>query len=779
MKKRTLQKLGMHALSGLIMAMPMIMIPTMQSQSLPENDRSLSPYFMIPDGDPSTDRIPLLSTSAEVNIAGVIADVKITQVYKNEGENPIEAIYVFPASTRAAVYSMQMTIGERKIVATIKEREEARQDYEDARANGQTASLLEQERPNVFSMNVANIMPGDEILVEMSYTELLVPEGGVYAFVYPAVVGPRYSNASGDLASAGDDWIKNPYTPEGEAPLYDFDIRTRISAGMPVQEVSCSSHNMDISFEDPSVALLKLKEGEAASGNRDVIIHYRLSGGKIESGLLLFEGEQENFFLAMIQPPARPEVKHIPPREYVFILDISGSMYGFPLDVSKKLMRDLLGKLRPSDRFNILLFAGGSSLFSEHSKPATSENIRRGIDFIDRQNGGGGTELLPALKRALALEGTEDFARSFVILTDGYVSVEKEAFDLIRNKLDEASFFPFGIGSSVNHYLIEGMAKAGKGSPFVVTSEDQASATAEKFRKYIQQPVLTNIEVSFPGFRTYEVEPSAMADVFAERPLIIFGKYRGTASGKISIKGLSGEGEYMSSLDAGEYIASTDNSALKYLWAREKISRLDDYASLDMNTGENQELITSLGLKYNLLTRYTSFVAIDNTVRNEDGNFTTVNQPLPLPEGVSNYAVGGVSGRRYSNASMPTSCCEKSVLRMSLDDVEEEEPLFTTVEKMPEFTGHEKGIAAFFEEHLAYPAEAKKKGIEGVVYVSFVVEKDGSLSGISILRSPDPLLEAEAIRLIEQTEGLWAPGEQRGRKIRCSMHLPVHFSLGE
>ena len=212
--------MGIHALLGLIMVMPVLTTNTAQTQVFTEHEEenTLSPYFMIPDGDPATDKIPLLSTSADVKIAGVIADVTITQVYKNEGERPIEAIYVFPASTRAAVYYMQMTIGERKIVAKIEERKKAREAYEEARNNGQSASLLEQERPNVFTMNVANIMPGDKILVEMSYTELLIPEGGVYEFVYPTVVGPRYSNNMEDLASNTDNWIRNPYTPEGEAP---------------------------------------------------------------------------------------------------------------------------------------------------------------------------------------------------------------------------------------------------------------------------------------------------------------------------------------------------------------------------------------------------------------------------------------------------------------------------------------------------------------------------------------------------------------------------------
>ncbi len=783
--------MGIHALSGLIMVMPILTPSIAQTQVFTEHEKenTLSPYFMIPDGDPATDKIPLLSTSADVKIAGVIADVTITQVYKNEGERPIEAIYVFPASTRAAVYHMQMTIGERKIVAKIEERKKAREAYEEARNNGQSASLLEQERPNVFIMNVANIMPGDKILVEMSYTELLIPEGGVYEFVYPTVVGPRYSNNMEDLASNTDNWIRNPYTPEGEAPLYTFDIKASISAGLPIQEISCKTHDMTIDYDDPSLATLKLKEGQAASGNRDLIIRYRLAGGKIESGLLLYEGKDENFFLAMIQPPAKPKAEQIPPREYIFIVDISGSMWGFPLDISKELMRNLLGKLKSTDRFNILLFSGGSSLLSKCSMEANEANIGKGIDFIDCQHGGGGTELLPALKRALALKGTEDYARSFVILTDGYVSVEKEAFDLIRNNLGNANFFPFGIGSSVNHYLIEGLAHAGMGSPFVVTSGEYAYATAEKFRNYIQNPVLTNIEISYDSFEVYDVEPLSMADVFAERPLIIFGKWKGKAEGNIRIEGTSGEGQYTKILDVNDYTANARNAALTYLWAREKIRVLDDYASLNLYTLNLEEEVTALGLKYNLLTRYTSFVAIDNQIRNEDGTFTTVNQALPLPEGVSNYAVGGISGYGTQKSSLPkmyhslsgagqvVKCREVSLSISDGSAEEKNDEVLVLVEKMAEFTGDKDGVEAFLKKNLNYPVDALGDGLEGSVYVEFVVDKDGSISDIEIVSSTDSIFEQEAIRLIKLTNKKWKAARQSGNKVKSRMVLEIVFEL--
>jgi len=553
-------------------AMPLFIITALMltanicgAQKLENTDRTLSPYFYVKSDDPELDRLPLKSTSVKVNVAGVIADVIVTQVYKNEGTKPLEAIYIFPASTRAAVYGMKMTIGERTITAKIRRRDEARRVYELAKRQGKSASLLEQHRPNVFQMNVANILPKDVIRVELKYTELLVPTDRVYKFVYPTVVGPRYSNQPAAGASPSENWIENPYLRDGEPPTYAFDLTANLSAGLPIQEVTCPTHKVNINYEGRSFASIKLDPGEKHGANRDFILKYRLAGGKIESGLLLYQGEKENFFLLMMQPPNRVTEVQIPAREYIFIVDVSGSMNGFPLNISKKLLKDLIGNLRPTDRFNVLLFAGGSSVMSEQSLAATPKNIRRAINVIERQRGGGGTRLLPALKKALSLPRSEGYSRSVVIATDGYVSVEKEAFDLIRNNLGDANMFTFGIGSSVNRYIIEGMARVGMGEPYVITKPEEARKTAEEFRKLIQTPVLTRIRANFGEFEVYDVEPPNIPDVLAERPVIVFGKWRGNPRGKIQVHGITGEKPFIKEFDVSKVKPLKANQALRYL----------------------------------------------------------------------------------------------------------------------------------------------------------------------------------------------------------------------
>ena len=604
-------------------------------------DKTLSPYFLVKSDDPGVDQMPLQSTSAAVNIAGVIADVKVTQVYKNEGQHTLEAIYVFPGSTRAAVYGMKMTIGDRTIVANIEKRKEARQQYEEAKQAGKTASLLEQQRPNVFQMNVANILPGDIIEVELSYTELLVPTDGIYEFVYPTVVGPRYSNMPAATAPATEQWVESPYLKEGELPTYTFDIGVNLSTGLPIQKATCTSHKVQIDFEHESFARVSLDESEKQGGNRDYILKYQLAGGQIESGLMLYEGEDENFFLLMVQPPEQVNAANIPPREYIFIVDVSGSMDGYPLDISKTLLRNLIGNLQPHETFNVLLFAAGSTVMSEDgSLPATEKNIQKAIHVIDRQGGGGGTEILPALKRALALPRTEGMSRTIIIATDGYVNVEPEVFDLIRNNLGDANMFAFGIGTSVNRFIIEGMAHVGMGEPIMLTKPGEAAEEAEKFRQYIQSPVLTQIDVNFGDFEAYEVEPPNVPDVLAERPVICFGKWRGGQQGTIRLTGVTGGGErYEQHFDAAGVTPMQENSALRYLWARHRIMLLGDYLNL-REDDEQVEAITDLGLKYSLLTQYTSFIAVDTLVRRDkDGKLVTVKQPLPLPKGVPGTAV--------------------------------------------------------------------------------------------------------------------------------------------
>jgi Ca-activated chloride channel family protein len=592
-----------------------------------DDARRTAPYFLVDCDDPDQTRLPLEHTRVTAEIADSIADVRVTQVYRNRGTRPLEAIYVFPASSRAAIHALKMTIGQRVIEAVIREKEAARQEYEAARTAGHTATLLEQWRPNVFQMNVANIQPGDEIQVEVGYVELLVPEERIYEFVFPTVVGPRYVRP-GDTEA----WTVSPHGPGQQTtdqprtptPGHDLAVDVVVHSGIPIRQTTSPSHPLQVEFPDPRTAHLWLPPSREAVGH-DLVLRYQLAGAQVESGLLLYPGggsgaagDKENYFLFTLQPPERVATEDVLPREYLFIVDVSGSMGGFPLETSKQLMHELLTQLRPEDRFDVLTFAGGSALLAPTPLVATPRNIDRASEVIDHFESGGGTELLPALERALALPRTPNTSRIVVLLTDGFVTVEKEAFALVQKNLGRANLFVFGIGTSVNRHLIEGLAHAGQGEPFVVLRPEEAKTKARTFANYVRAPVLRNIVVKFDGFETYDVEPPALPDLFAERPVVVHGKYRGELAGQVRVTGAAAGGDFSRTIDVAAANRSPGNVALRYLWARQRIQRLSDFAH---DRGEAQRAeITRLGLEHHLMTQYTSFVAADTAARGEDAH---------------------------------------------------------------------------------------------------------------------------------------------------------------
>lgn len=711
--------------------------------SVPEGagKRTLSPYFFVFSKDPEVDQLPLESTSVSADIAGIVAHVRIRQHYHNLGRSTIEAVYIFPASTRAAVQAMRMTVGERTIVAEIRKRAEARESYEKALSEGRTASLLEQQRPNVFQISVGNILPGDEIEVEIEYSELLVPEDGRYEFVYPTVVGPRYSNRSAKGASDRERWVENPYLHAGESSSSVFAIDIDIRSGIPIAKVANPSHGLSADFLSDREARISQPES-AVAGNRDFVVRYRLEGDAIEHGLLLYPGNDENFFLLMMEPPKRTAEEDMVDREYIFIMDVSGSMCGFPLETGKSLMRELLSGLRPRDSFNLVLFAGSSATFAPRSLPATASNISDAIDLVDSQRGGGGTELLPALKRALALPSRDDTARVIIVVSDGYVDVEKDSFELVRSKLGQANLFAFGIGTAVNRFLIEGLARAGQGEPFVAANASEAHRQAARFRKYVSAPLLTGISVDFDGFDAYDTEPSAMPDLFAERPIVVLGKYRGEPRGRIVLGGQAAGQSYQGSIALEDAVVSKDNQALRTLWARRRLMALSDDVKLQPDDERVVE-ITRLGLKYGLLSDYTSFVAIDTETRADGKKITRVRQPLPLPLGVADSAVvGAASGGFGGLGVMGTGTRGRAMGRaMMVMGSLDRSQIQGTISK------HLRSIQACYEKALK-----SNPSLYGKIVISFTIGPKGTVTSAKIVSATiaDYQMQADVLAVIRR-----------------------------
>ncbi len=618
-----------------------------------DSDKTLAPYFLVEGvsaenaGEASSvDCFPLKETNVVTNISGTIAETYVTQTYANTGEKPINASYLFPASTKVTVHGMKMQIGDQIVTAQIKEKEDAKQEFEEAKSEGKSASLLEEKRPNVFNMDVANIMPGDTVLIELHYTELISPVEGIYQFVFPTVVGPRYAEPEEAANTEENGWVETPYLENGSTSTGKYSITVNLATGVPITDLNSQSHDIKINWENNTSAKVTLENPRDFAGNRDFILNYKLTGSQVASGLVLTENNGENFFMLTVQPPERYTPEDILPREYVFVLDVSGSMSGYPMETAKILIKNLVSNLKETDKFNLILFSGASEQLSEKSLPATKENINLALDLINKQEGYGGTSLSPALESAIKIPSDEEFARSIVVITDGYISGEQNVFDLISKNLGTTSFFSFGIGTSVNRYLIEGMAQAGAGESFVVTESSEALEVAERFRTYINAPILTDIQVTYDGFDVYDVEPAALPTLFAQKPIVLFGKYRGEAAGTITITGKAGKQDYVQNILVSDIKTQSDNDAVRYLWARTRAERLMDYGYSKDNP-EVKDEVTQLGLSYSMMTPYTSFVAVIDTIRNPEGESADVDQPLPLPLKVSNLAVGG-GYRAYS-----------------------------------------------------------------------------------------------------------------------------------
>ena len=642
------------------------------SENIDEESRvSDIPYFLVrSNGNESfamvIEGFPLKGTTAEVSIAGVIAEVTVTQTYFNNGTVPLEAQYIFPASTHAAVHHMEMNITSidgrwRVITAVLKEKEEAREIYQQAKEGGHIAGLLTQIRPNMFSIEVANILPKDQIQVTLVYSELLLPISQVYSFVYPTVVGPRYTGEGTPEQNAN---IPNAYySMDGVSaetrPKFNITIQIIYPTGMKLNYITCKTHSTIMNYNalDVNITLNRTVEGIGRGGNRDFILDYKFSGETIQSGLLLYRPEvtvnstnsTENFFLMMLQPP-QDQVNDTAiylPREFVFILDISGSMWGFPLDTAFQLMRTLIKNLRVGvDLFNIVVFETSVSSWRSESVYVSSEEIDEAFSYVKRQtqSWGGGTNIVSALNYVFdSLSQHDNASRINVVITDGYVSAETTVFELIRSKMGQANLFAFGIGSSVNRYLIEGMAHSGQGLPLIVTDQRDINSSVTRFMNYVGKPILRKIKIQWP-MEVYDVEPKEIGDVMIDRPIQVMGKFiarinfnmqapNQIVDGDVTVIGSYGiqNKRYETKISLTNTAEQSKLESLKYLWARMKLVQLSYESAID-----KKKEIVQLGLKYNLLTEYTSFVAVEEEAQVLNGTVSIkVTQPLVLPQGVT------------------------------------------------------------------------------------------------------------------------------------------------
>ncbi len=618
------------ALAGLLLTVSLLSAkpPTANVGSLTALNR---------EGQPLGD-CPLQHTDVAVDIAGPLATVVLTQQFGNPFTEPIEAVYTFPMSDRAAIYDMLLKVGQRRIKGEIKPREEARRIYEAARERGQVAALLDQERPNIFTQQVANIMPGERVDIRIEYTEQLEYQEATWRFSFPMVVGPRYVPAGVEDAGA----ITPPVTPEGTRAGHDIALAVHLDAGAELQSLKSVLHEIE-TRRSGGTAELKLADKDEIP-NRDFILEWSTATAQIGDALLTTTDGDAGYFAFLLQPPARVTSQQVTPRELVFVLDTSGSMSGDPINKAKETMALCLDQADPRDTFNVITFAGDTHLLFEQPVPASAQNISQAQAFLDGQRGGGGTEMMTAIRAALAPSDQQDHLRIVCFMTDGYVGNEFQILDEI-GKHPNARVFSFGIGNSINTFLLDSMARAGRGEVQYVTLKDEAEDPAQRFFRRVRFPVLTDLSVEWQGVRVADVYPERVPDLFDSKPVVLRGRFTPGQNGQLVIRGQVAGEPWSRTIQLHFAKSMPEHPRLAQLWARSRVDHLMAANWLGAQRGQIdetlQQQVTALGVEYRLLTQFTSFVAVEELVVNEGGQQRTVRVPVEMPEGVSYEGVFG------------------------------------------------------------------------------------------------------------------------------------------
>ncbi|HPF40858.1 MAG TPA: VIT domain-containing protein [Phycisphaerae bacterium] len=711
---------------------------------------------------------PLKDTFVDVDISGRFARVTLWQTFHNPYHDKIEAVYTFPLSHNGAVDRMTMSIGDRVIVGEVHERAEAKQIYEAAKQQGHVAALLEQERPNIFTQSVANIEPGAEVLVEISYVETLAPKDGVCEFAFPMTVAPRYiptsderplgdaerfaiprdgvnllapgefreieseteiassqllrlfnaampieitdpaawendgasdatsevatfitdyeggPNEAGAIYSNGTGYVGNrwfafdrgmlrqgtaavpdagrilpPSASPGVRAGHNIGISVALDTGGPgISEIETPLHDTLLKEEAfneeglPTRCVIDL-DNEREIPNRDFVLRWRPVTNQITDSVLTHTSDLGNFVTIMIDPPARVEFDELVPRELIFVIDTSGSMKGAPLDKARQVMANALEAMGPADTFNVIAFSDNATRLWETPREATRENIDDAHIFIAKHDSDGGTQMMGAVRMALESDDTvdpmadlaarargEDTSvaplRVVCFLTDGEVGNDMSIIDEIRQTAGRTRFFSMGIGDSVNRYLLDGMAEAGRGASDVILSNDDAFAAAERFALRMRSPVLLNPTIEFSDdLDIVDMQPETLPDLFDERPIIVHARYETPGDGVITIRGDAVNGPFERTIDVTLPDYEPRHTALSSLWARAKVDSImnrDLQAAQQGNFPEDwRQEIVDIGETYQIMTKYTSFVAVEQFRVTLGGEPVRIHVPVELP----------------------------------------------------------------------------------------------------------------------------------------------------
>ena len=601
-----------------------------------------------PDGQLKS-QCPLKHTAVKAEITGFLSRVVVTQKFENPFKEKIEAVYVFPLPQNAAVDDMTMLVGNRVVRGKILPREQAQAVYEAAKASGQVASLLDQERPNIFTQSVANILPGEKIEITISYVETLKYDNGAYEFVFPMVVAPRYvPGTAPQKRKRGNSFAPNTNQvpdaaritprpmPLGMRAGHDISLDITLDAGLTIDSVASKSHQVAIERPALGSAKIHLKE-QSTIPNKDFILRFDISGSAIRDAVITHRLDKGGFFTMILQPPDRVTVEDVSPKELVFVLDTSGSMGGFPIEKAKETIKLALANLYPSDSFNLITFSGDTHVLFDQPVPASPENLSKAQAFLSSSQGSGGTEMMTAIKAALEPSDRQDHVRIVCFLTDGLVGNDMEIIDEVK-KHPNARVFAFGVGESVNRFLLDEISEQGRGEVEYVGLQDDGSAAARRFHERIRNPLLTDISLEWDGLNVSDVYPQRIPDLFSAKPVVLTGRYLNSGDGTLRLKGKMGGNEFVRNIPVHFPENDARHDVLAALWARQRIADLmaQDYTGIQQVTVRPglRETITQLGMEYRLMTQFTSFVAVEEMVVTDGDQPRRIDVPIEAPEGM-------------------------------------------------------------------------------------------------------------------------------------------------
>jgi Ca-activated chloride channel homolog len=591
---------------------------------------------------------PRVASDYAVIISGPTARTTVTQRFENPADGWIEGVYVFPLPENSAVDSLKIIVGNRVIVGEVKARLEAKIIYETAKSNGESAALLEQERPNIFTNSIANIGPHETVIVQITYQETVKQSAGTFSLRLPLVVAPRYSPdpllQSVDISSDGfgktvEDTTKiTPpiLNPAVSAPTNPTTITITLNAGFELGEVQSLYHQITT---DPATKRISLAAGQVPA-DKDFALEWRAKGAAPQVGLFQETIGGRTYLLGFVTPPATTVATSTKSRETIFVIDNSGSMDGPSMVQAKASLIFGLSQLKPADRFNVIRFDDTMSQLFSDTVPADQEHINQAKGFVDSLQANGGTEMLAPMIAALKDAGSADrsMLRQVVFITDGEVTNEAQLFAAISQGKGRSRVFMVGIGAAPNTYLMTRAAELGRGTFTQIGVATEVVAKMQDLYTKIGNPVVTDLRAELIG-NTAVITPELLPDLYLGEPVLLMAEAK-AAVGELKISGLIGDQPWEVRLPLNKAAAG---SGISKLMARRMIADTEvamTLGSLPQDVGAQR--ILAVALAHQIVSSQTSLVAVDKTPKRPLGaKLTRAEVPLNLPEGWNYDAIFG------------------------------------------------------------------------------------------------------------------------------------------